>query len=348
MTDVNDGLYAEVSVYMPKENADKYFEGLQTLTEKDSLERKIYEKMNLRSGNIGINKIVKTMSSETPGGSDNFSGHSMALRNIRVVTDKKGNAQIYITFINSWDNQTYVEYPVNIFFRVDVHALQKVDNNPGHIRDIDVVDIQEKYKEISVYVPSCIPEYMLQMVAYGETSFYRDENANADDYRVKLATHQDGWMNQPISPIKNDESQNELDETIMDEYISPGMFSVEDSQIKRPKTCKYDQITSQKLEFEDVTPMEVCNPEEPEKCSNLPVLETVTGKRGRDEGVNQVDTKQRKQAWAGGKNQKGRKSKTSKRRAKPRKRVTRKLKKKRATCRLKKCRILKRRTYKRK
>lgn len=352
MKEVNDGLYAEVSVYMPKqENSAEYFKQLEMLTEKDSLERKIYENMNLRSGNIGINKIVKTMSSETPGGSDNFSGHSMALKGIRIV-NSKGKKQIYITFINSWDNQTYVEYPVNLFFRVDVHALQEVNDNPGHIRDSDVVDIQQKYMEISVYAPSCIPEYMLQMVASGDTSFYRDKKEEADVYRVKLANHQDGWGIQSISPIQASlGSPNGLDETIMDEYISPSAFSQDESsqdesQIKRTKNCKYNQITSKKLEFEDVTPMEVCNPKEPEKCSNLPVLETVSKKRTRDEG-NQLDKAIRpKNAWSGG--NKGGKPKTNKRRAKPRKRVTRKLKKKRATYRVKPCRILKRRTYKRK
>jgi hypothetical protein len=327
MTDVNDGLYAEVSVYMPKENADKYFEGLQTLTEGVALQKMLHMNMNLRSGNVGEKNILQFMSKQLPDSPNNFSGHSMALRNIRVDEKTK---QIKITFINSWDDQTYVEYQVDIFFRVDLHALRAIGSDPGHIRDSDVVDIQQKYMEISVYAPSCIPEYMLQMVASEDTRFYRSDKEDAEVYRVKLANHQDGWGNQE-SPKKYENDSICMSDTTLVDTPSPS---------SSPEKNYFDLPKPQKLDL-DVVPMEECTQD---TCSNLPVLETVTGKRERDEGVNPFFTKQRKQAWG----EKGGKPKTNKRRAKSRKRVTRKLKKKRATCRVKKCRILKRRTYKRK
>jgi hypothetical protein len=348
MEQLNNRLYAEVSVYMPKENSKEYFEGLQTLTENDSLKQTLYKYMTTRRGNIGINKILKTMSKQLPDSPNNFSGHSMALKGIRV-DNSTGKKQIYITFINSWDNQTYVEYPVDIFFRVDVHALWVIGSDPGHIRDSDVVDIQKKYMEISVYAPSCIPEYMLKMVASGDTRFYRSDNEGAEVYRVKLANNQDGWGNQE-SPKRYENDSICMSDTTLVDTPSPN---------SSPEKNYFDLPNPQKLDL-DVVPMKECTQE---TCSNLPVLETVTGKRERDEGVNKsgvgrLFTKASKQykpqnhpdnlvveEFGGGKKNK---PKTNKRRAKPRKRVTRKLKNKRATCRVKPCRILKRRTYKKK
>jgi len=346
------GFYAEISVYMPKAGspvADKYFKSLVKLTESVARQKMMSDTMTTRSGNLGEKREVKSMASQLPDGPD-MSGHSMALRGIHV--DKK-TKKIYIIFINSWDDQEYVEYPVNIFFRVDLHALLIIDKNPEHIRTLDAGSISTKYMEISTYVPSCIPEYMLQMVASNDNSFYRNENA--EDYRVRLTKNQHGWANQPISPIKkvrsidsDSESENELDETFVD---SPSMFSQdeswrnessqEESQNKRLKTC---ELKPNNLSFEE--PMEVCTPE---KCKNLPVLESASKKRKLinnyiNDNINNSDTEI--DDFDGGKKKTNKTNKTNKRRAKPRKRVTRKLKKKRATCRLNKCRIFKRRTYK--
>ena len=334
MEQLDNGLYAELSVYMPKQNADKYFQGLQTLTEDVARQKMLHTTMTLRSGNIGEKNTVNSLANKLPESTENISGHSMALKGIRVERptgkDLSGNPkkpQIYITFINSWDNQTYVEYPANIFFRTDVHALLIIGSDPGHIRDLNVEVIQHKYMEISLYVPSCVPKYMLNMVASGDDSFRRVEGA--PEYRVKLVNNQQTWLN--TSDISPNQSPQKT--------------------CKRPVQSPNTPLSPIKIawdDFDSMSPMEECTPE---KCKDLPwfaedkkrerdteqVFKNKFMKVGDDYGSDtEVDSES--EEYSG-----GAKNKTNKGRAK---RVTRKLKKNRATCRLKKCRILKRHTHK--
>lgn len=350
---LDKGLYAELSVYMPDHKSKEYSEGLQTLTEGKELEKTLYKSMTTRSGNIKLKNIMKLMSNELPGNTKDISGHSMALKGIRVDTpegkDRTGKPlkpQLYIKFINSWDDQQYVEYPANLFFRTDVHALIPVSYLPGHIRSLTSGHIASKYSELSFLVPSCVPEYMLNIVAgdYVE-DFRRCQDEGNPQYRVNLANSQNMW-----NPL--------LKERCM---ISPANSPFESPREHgSPLICDITRPSPIKFAWDiesPSTPMEECTPE---KCSNLPMYRPDNKRKYDEDKVTETSGKEQRlynTGYDSGEETEeydfsthddyetdgGAKNKTNKRRLK---RVTRKLKKKRATCRLKKCRILKRHTHK--
>jgi hypothetical protein len=148
---INKGWYAELTVYLPDDDS---WQDLDYLTDNVKLQGlSNHDKKNI------IRRLTE-LKGVRDFNTNNIEGHSMALK--KILYD--GN-QYNVTFMNSWENQVYTEYPVNIFLRAEVHALIDIPYDPGYICNLSRDYIYSNYPHLSSYVPGCISQEVLQMVA---------------------------------------------------------------------------------------------------------------------------------------------------------------------------------------